>query len=125
MPSANLDDAVATAVKARIINNGQSCIAAQRFIVSDSVYDNFKQAFVARMEAIKVGDPMDRQTELGPLSTAGGLQTLDDDVRASIKLGARALTGGGRMNRPGNFYSPAVLESIPENSPAYTEELFG
>src|SRR5690242_9695958 len=99
MPSANLDDAVSTAVKARVINNGQSCIAAKRFIVAEQIADQFERAFVSRMEALKLGDPMDRQTELGPLSTADAVKTLHADVQASVAAGARVLTGGQPVDR--------------------------
>ena len=125
MPSANLDTAVATAVKARIINNGQSCIAAKRFIVAESIAGEFERAFVSKMEALRVGDPFDEKTELGPLASADGVTDLDRDVKETVRSGARVLTGGKPLNRPGNFYAPTVLTNIPKNSPAYREELFG
>ncbi|HEX5431056.1 MAG TPA: NAD-dependent succinate-semialdehyde dehydrogenase [Bryobacteraceae bacterium] len=125
MPSANFDETVATAVKARVINNGQSCIAAKRFIVADSIADKFERAFVSKMEALKLGDPMDPQTELGPLVSADAVKSLDKAVQESVAAGARLLTGGKPVNRPGNFYAPTVLANIPKNSPAYSEELFG
>jgi succinate-semialdehyde dehydrogenase / glutarate-semialdehyde dehydrogenase len=125
MPSANLEVAVTTAVKARIFNNGQSCIAAKRFIVADSIADEFERRFVSEMEALKVGDPFDESTELGPLSTADGVVDLDRDVQKTVKAGARVLTGGKALDRPGNFYAPTVLTNIPEDSPAYREEFFG
>src|SRR5579863_10045846 len=125
LPSAHMDDAVATAVKARIVNNGQSCIAAKRFIVAESVADEFERKFVSRMEALKLGDPFDESTELGPLATADGVASLDADVQKTIAAGARVLTGGKPVNRPGNFYAPTVLTNIPKESPAYRDELFG
>jgi succinate-semialdehyde dehydrogenase/glutarate-semialdehyde dehydrogenase len=125
MPSANLEDAVSTAVKARIFNNGQSCIAAKRFIVAEEIADEFERKFVSKMEALKVGDPFDEKTELGPLATADGVTDLDRDVQKTIKAGARVLTGGKPLQRPGNFYAPTVLTNIPKDSPAYREELFG
>ena len=125
MPSANLEAAVTTAVKARIFNNGQSCIAAKRFIVAESIADEFERRFVKKMEALVVGDPFDEKTELGPLATADGVTDLDRDVQSTVRAGARVLTGGKSLNRPGNFYAPTVLTSIPKNSPAYKEELFG
>ncbi len=125
MPSANLEEAVATAVKARIINNGQSCIAAKRFIVAEQIADDFERKFVSRMEALKVGDPFDETTDLGPLATANGVTSLDEDVRKTVEAGARVLTGGRRLDGPGNFYAPTVLTDIPKDSPAYREELFG
>ena len=125
MPSANLEAAVSTAVKARIFNNGQSCIAAKRFIVAESIADEFERRFVSKMEALKVGDPFDESTELGPLSTADGVVDLDRDVQKSVQAGARILTGGKALDRPGNFYAPTVLTNIPKDSPAYQEEFFG
>jgi succinate-semialdehyde dehydrogenase/glutarate-semialdehyde dehydrogenase len=125
MPSANLETAVTTAVKARIFNNGQSCIAAKRFIVAEKIADEFERRFVSKMEALKVGDPFDEKMELGPLATADGVRDLDRDVQKTIKAGARVLTGGKSLDRPGNFYAPTVLTNIPKDSPAYREELFG
>jgi succinate-semialdehyde dehydrogenase/glutarate-semialdehyde dehydrogenase len=125
MPSANLDAAVATAVQARVQNNGQSCIAAKRFIVAEPIADEFERKFVARMENLKIGDPFDEKTELGPLSTPDGMKDLDADVQKTIKAGAKLLTGGHPLQRPGNFYAPTVLTNIPKNSPAYGEEFFG
>jgi succinate-semialdehyde dehydrogenase/glutarate-semialdehyde dehydrogenase len=125
MPSANLEVAAATAVKARIVNNGQSCIAAKRFIVAESIADKFEKVFAEKMAALKVGDPFDEKTELGPLSTADGLADLDRDVKKTVEAGAKILTGGKRLDRPGNFYAPTVLTNIPEGSPAHKEELFG
>jgi len=125
MPSANLDAAVATGVKARIINNGQSCIAAKRFIVAEAIAGEFEKKFVKAMEALKVGDPFDDSTELGPLATTQGVEELDRDVQKTVAAGARLLTGGKKLERPGNFYAPTVLANIPKNSPAYQDELFG
>jgi succinate-semialdehyde dehydrogenase/glutarate-semialdehyde dehydrogenase len=125
MPSADLDEAVATAVKARIVNNGQSCIAAKRFIVAEPIAEEFERNFVGRMEALKLGDPFDENMDLGPLATADGVASLDQDVRKTVAAGARLLTGGKRVERPGNFYAPTVLTDIPKDSPAYREELFG
>jgi len=125
MPSANLDEAVATGVKARILNNGQSCIAAKRFIVAEPVAAEFQKKFVAQMEALKIGDPFEDSTELGPLATPDGVDDLDRDVQKSIAAGAEVLTGGKKLERPGNFYAPTVLANIPPNAPAYREELFG
>jgi len=125
MPSANLDAAVTNAVKARIFNNGQSCIAAKRFIVAEKIADEFEGKFASKMETLKVGDPFDEKTELGPLATADGVTDLDRDVQKTIKAGARVLTGGKPLDRPGNYYAPTVLTNIPKESPAYREELFG
>jgi succinate-semialdehyde dehydrogenase/glutarate-semialdehyde dehydrogenase len=125
MPSANLDAAVATAVEARVINNGQSCIAAKRFIVADSIAAEFEQKFVARMKNLRVGDPFDEKTELGPLATADAVTSLDADVQKTVKAGARLLTGGHPLKQPGNYYAPTVLTDVPKDSPAYREEFFG
>src|SRR5229473_5753699 len=125
MPSANLEEAVTVGIKARVINNGQSCIAAKRFIVADQIADKFQSAFVAQMEKLTVGDPFDAKTDVGPLANAEAVTSLDADVRSSIKAGAKLLTGGKPADRPGSFYLPTVLTDIPKNSPAYGEELFG
>lgn len=125
MPSADLENAVATAVKARVQNNGQSCIAAKRFIVAQEIAEEFEKKFVAKMEALVIGDPMQENVELGPLATADAVVDLQRDVEKSVQLGARLLTGGKPLPRPGNFYAPTVLTNIPHDSPAYREELFG
>jgi succinate-semialdehyde dehydrogenase/glutarate-semialdehyde dehydrogenase len=125
MPSANLETATSTAVKARIFNNGQSCIAAKRFIVAESIAEKFESQFAQKMAALKVGDPFDASTEVGPLSTPQGVEDLVRDVRKSVEAGAKILTGGKPLDRPGNFYAPTVLVNIPKDSPAYKEEMFG
>jgi succinate-semialdehyde dehydrogenase/glutarate-semialdehyde dehydrogenase len=125
MPSANLDAAVEAGVKARCVNNGQSCIAAKRFIVAESIADAFERKFVARMEALKVGDPFDDSVDVGPLATPDGVTDIERDVQKSVQAGARILTGGKKLPRPGNFYAPTVLTNIPKDCPAYKEELFG
>jgi succinate-semialdehyde dehydrogenase / glutarate-semialdehyde dehydrogenase len=125
MPSANLEDAVATAVKARTLNNGQSCIAAKRFIIAEQIADKFEREFVAKMEALKLGDPFDEKTDVGPLANADAVTSLHADVQKSIHAGARLLTGGKPADMPGFFYLPTVLTDIPKNSPAYAEEFFG
>ena len=125
MPSADLERAVRTAVDARVINNGQSCIAAKRFLVDARIAEDFEERFVEAMKALRIGDPLDESTQLGPLATADILEGLDQQVRASVAAGARLLTGGHRIDRPGNFYAPTVLADVPQDSPAYREELFG
>jgi succinate-semialdehyde dehydrogenase/glutarate-semialdehyde dehydrogenase len=125
MPSADVPAAAATAVKARTINNGQSCIASKRFIVADAIADDFERRFVEGMAALKIGDPMDESMDVGPLATAQVLEDLDQQVQKSVALGARVLTGGKRLDRPGNYYAPTVLTDIPPNAPAYSEEMFG
>ncbi len=125
MPSADFEGALSTAVRARTINSGQSCIAAKRFFVADEIYDDFSQQFVERMRALKIGDPMDDTTELGPLATEQILQGVHEQVQKSIAAGAKLLTGGNRIHGPGFFYEPTVLVDVPKESPAYREEVFG
>ncbi len=125
MPSCDLERTVATAVQARIVNNGQSCIAAKRFIVHEAIAGEFERRFVERVRALKVGDPMDERTDVGPRATEEVLEGLDDQVRRTVQAGARVLCGGKRMDGRGFFYSPTVLADIPKGSPADVEELFG
>lgn len=125
MPSANLAEAVTVGVKARVSNNGQSCIAAKRFIVAEQIADQFERAFVSKMEQLKLGDPMDEKTDVGPLANADAVTSLHADVRKTIEAGAKVLTGGKPADMPGSYYLPTVLTNIPKNSPAYGEELFG
>jgi succinate-semialdehyde dehydrogenase/glutarate-semialdehyde dehydrogenase len=125
MPSADLENAVSTAVAARMINNGQSCIAAKRFIVHAKVYDEFLKRFVAGVSAVRIGDPMDEKTELGPQATAAIRDQLDQQVSASVAAGAKVAAGGKRLDREGYFYAPTVLTDIPPGAPAASEELFG
>ncbi|MGH7973277.1 MAG: NAD-dependent succinate-semialdehyde dehydrogenase [Limisphaerales bacterium] len=125
MPSADLDRAASTAVQARTVNNGQSCIAAKRFIVDRRIAAEFEQLLVARMSALKIGDPMEEDTAIGPLATMDVLEALEKQVNRTVELGARVLCGGERLERPGYFYPPTVLNNIASDSPAYREELFG
>ncbi len=125
MPSADLDRAVTTAVQARIVNNGQSCIAAKRFIVDNRIAEQFEAEFVQRMASLKIGDPMDSATEVGPMATPDVLHILEEQVNETVRMGARVLTGGKCVNRRGNFFQPTVLSDIPKGSPAFEEELFG
>jgi NAD-dependent aldehyde dehydrogenases len=125
MPDADLPAAIATAVKARIVNNGQSCIAAKRFIVHQAVADEFERGFVAGMAALAVGDPMDTATDVGPLATEGQLRTITDQVERAVRDGARVLTGGRRLEQEGWYYPPTVLAGIPPESPVFREEVFG
>jgi succinate-semialdehyde dehydrogenase / glutarate-semialdehyde dehydrogenase len=125
MPGADLDAAAKTAVKARIVNNGQSCIAAKRFIVADAVADEFERRFVAGMEALVVGDPLDPKTDVGPLASEAQLRTITEQVERSVEAGARILTGGRKLDGPGWYYAPTVLAGVTSDSPAYYEEVFG
>jgi succinate-semialdehyde dehydrogenase/glutarate-semialdehyde dehydrogenase len=125
MPSADLDGAVKTAVTARTQNNGQSCIAGKRFIVHEDIYDAFRDKFVAAMEALVVGDPLDEATQIGPVATASGrdeLAELVDDARAK---GAEILTGGVAPDRPGWFYPPTVVAAVTPEMRLHREEAFG
>jgi succinate-semialdehyde dehydrogenase / glutarate-semialdehyde dehydrogenase len=125
MPSANFEEAVSTAVKARVLNNGQSCIAAKRFIVHEKIAEQFEKEFVRRMQSLKLGDPFDAKTEVGPLANSDAVKDLDTDVQKTVQAGARLLTGGKPVVGPGYFYEPTVLTNIPKESPAYREEFFG
>lgn len=125
MPSADLDTAVRTAVTARVQNNGQSCIAAKRFIVHTDVYDDFVTQFVARMSALQVGDPTDPNTDVGPLATESGRDEVAQQVDAAAAAGAVIRCGGKRLDRPGWFYPPTVISDITRDMDIFTEEVFG
>jgi succinate-semialdehyde dehydrogenase / glutarate-semialdehyde dehydrogenase len=125
MPSADFETALSTAVKARTINTGQSCIAAKRFMIADQIYDEFVKQFVERIRALKVGDPFDETTEIGPLATEQILEGVHDQAQKTIAAGAKLLTGGNRIHGAGFFYEPTVLVDVPKESPAYREEVFG
>lgn len=125
MPSANLDEAVQTAVRARCINNGQSCISAKRFIVHEKIYAEVERRFTEGMQSLKVGDPMDLATEVGPIATASGVAELGDQVKRAVAGGAKLLAGGKRIDRAGNFFEATVLADIPKSCPVYYEEIFG
>lgn len=126
LKSADLEQAIVTAVTARMLNNGQSCIAAKRFIVEDSIADEFEQRFVEKFQMLKVGDPMDENIDVGPLATPSILQELDQLVQACIAKGCKVLTGGKPLSdRPGNFYDPTILTDFSPGTPAEQEEFFG
>ncbi|HET6778015.1 MAG TPA: NAD-dependent succinate-semialdehyde dehydrogenase [Gemmatimonadales bacterium] len=125
MPSANMDAAARTAVKARVINNGQSCIAAKRFIVVGNIADEFERRLVNGMQSLVVGDPLDPKTDVGPLANESQVKTLTEQVKRSVDDGARLLTGGHRLERPGCYFAPGILTDISPESPAYREEVFG
>ena len=125
MPSADLERAVETAVKARAINNGQSCIAAKRFIVHRAIVADFTERFVEGMEQLRVGDPMDRETDIGPLATEEIRSDLVRQIEETVRLGGRVLTGGAVPRGPGFYFPPTVIDDVPRGSPAYAEELFG
>jgi succinate-semialdehyde dehydrogenase/glutarate-semialdehyde dehydrogenase len=125
MPSAKLDDAISTGVKSRMVNSGQSCIAAKRFIIADVIYDQYVAQFVAKMQKMKLGDPTEETTEVAPLSSENILRGVDEQVQKSVAAGAKILCGGKRADRAGYFYEPTVLTEIPKSAPAYREEVFG
>lgn len=125
LPSADLDAAVATAVQARLMNNGQSCIAAKRFILHAAIADPFLKQLQAKFAALKVGNPMLPETDLGPLATATIRAELSAQVDATLAQGAKALVGGQALPGAGNFYPPTILVEIPPDSPGATEEFFG
>ncbi len=125
MPSADLEAAVSKGLTGRIQNNGQSCIAAKRFIVHSDIYAKFRDAFAAKFEALKVGDPMEDATDVGPLALRQGVDDLDRQVEDSVSQGASKLCGATRIEGKGYFYQPGILENIPQEAPAYSEELFG
>lgn len=125
LEDANIDHAVSTAVTARLINNGQSCIAAKRFIVVEKIYDKFKDKFVEKMENVAVGDPMDEKTELGPIAREDLMYELDAQVKKSVEMGAKVLTGGKVLAATGYYYAPTILSELHKGMPAYNEEIFG
>jgi succinate-semialdehyde dehydrogenase / glutarate-semialdehyde dehydrogenase len=125
MPSAELSEAVRTAVRARLLNSGQSCVAAKRFIIADEVYEEFERSFVDQMRRLRIGDPFDEMTEVGPLATREALTKLEAQVNALIAAGAHLLMGGHRLDRRGFYYAPTVLAEISYSTPAAREELFG
>jgi succinate-semialdehyde dehydrogenase/glutarate-semialdehyde dehydrogenase len=112
-------------VTARNINNGQSCIAAKRFIVHRAIYDRFVPRFVEAISKLKVGDPMEDSTDIGPLALPSVLESVESQVADAVKQGARVLTGGKRAGGPGYFYLPTALSDIPRTARAYREEVFG
>ncbi len=125
MPSADIPAAAKAAVGARIINNGQSCIAAKRFIVHAAVHDAFRDAFVAGFEALEVGDPMQPATDVGPLAMPQIKADLTEQVEVTVARGARRLCGARPMSGVGNFFRPGVLTGIPRDTPGWSDELFG
>ena len=126
MESADLESAVTTAVTARMLNNGQSCIAAKRFIVAESIADRFESQLLAQFKALTIGDPMDKDTDIGPLATATIRSELDQQVKEAVKQGAKVLIGGEPISdRQGNYYPPTILTNVSVDSPIAREEFFG
>jgi succinate-semialdehyde dehydrogenase/glutarate-semialdehyde dehydrogenase len=125
LPSADLDRAAEVAVTARCQNNGQSCIAAKRFIVHTDVYDEFAERFAERMAAVVVGDPMDEQTVVGPLATEQGRTDVEEQVRDAVSKGAKLLAGGQVPDRPGWWYPPTLVADLTPEMRMWSEEVFG
>ncbi len=125
MPSADLDSAAAVGVRSRTINAGQSCIAAKRFIVAEQIYGRYVEQFVARMRELRVGDPLDPATEIGPLATEQIRRGVHEQVQKTIAAGAKLLLGGRMLDGRGFYYAPTVLVDVPLDSPAAREEIFG
>jgi succinate-semialdehyde dehydrogenase/glutarate-semialdehyde dehydrogenase len=125
LADADVPSVAARAAEARCINSGQSCIAAKRFIVERAIADEFEAAMIAAMAAMKVGDPLDRATQVGPLARLDLLETLDRQVRRSVEQGARLRLGGRRRAGKGFFYEPTVLADVRAGMAAFDEETFG
>jgi succinate-semialdehyde dehydrogenase/glutarate-semialdehyde dehydrogenase len=125
MPSADLEAAATTAVRARVLNNGQSCIAGKRFIAHAEIYDEFAALFAGKMAALNVGDPLDESVELGPIATASGRDELVELVEDAVANGATVLTGGHSIARDGWFYEPTVLADLNASMRIVLEEAFG
>ncbi len=129
MPSADLDAAVKAAVVGRTMNNGQSCIAAKRFLVHSDVYDAFRDKMAAAMKALKVGDPLEEDTDVGPLANQSGLDEVVALVEQSVEAGAKRVFGAEKTTVPGfeggYWFTPGMLEDIPEAAPAFRDEIFG
>jgi succinate-semialdehyde dehydrogenase/glutarate-semialdehyde dehydrogenase len=125
LSDADLDAAVSSCATGRLLNSGQSCVAAKRFVVVDDVCDLFQDKLIARMAAVTVGDPMDPATELGPLARIDLRDSLHDQVTRSVEAGARLVLGGEVPQRPGAWYPATILTDVVPGMPAYEEELFG
>ena len=126
LESADIETAVSTGLQARMLNNGQSCIAAKRFIVAEAIASEFTQRLVAQFKALKVGEPTQEDTDIGPLATKSIVTELDRQVQTAIKQGAKVLIGGEPLSdRPGNFYPPTILTDLPPDAAVAKEEFFG
>jgi succinate-semialdehyde dehydrogenase/glutarate-semialdehyde dehydrogenase len=125
LDDADLDHTVKWAVWGRMYNTGQTCCAAKRFIVLDSVADKFLEKFKTALSALKAGDPLDEKTTLGPLSTESALVQLIKQVDGAVAKGAKLVMGGKRIERAGSYMEPTILTDITPNNPAFREEFFG
>jgi acyl-CoA reductase-like NAD-dependent aldehyde dehydrogenase len=122
---ADIEKASTGAVKGRFINNGQSCIASKRFIVVKNIANKFIEKFVENTEKLRVGDPLSEDTDLGPVVNASGLKTIDSQVKDSVKVGAKILTGGEQIGSKGYFYKPTLLKNVSQDMRMAQEEVFG
>jgi succinate-semialdehyde dehydrogenase / glutarate-semialdehyde dehydrogenase len=125
MPSADVAKAVKTGVMARTLNSGQSCVSAKRFIIAEEVYEEFERAFIRQMQCLRVGDPFDEDTQIGPLASREALRKLEGQIDISVSAGARVLLGGRRVGQRGFYYAPTVLTELAPSASTYTEEFFG
>jgi succinate-semialdehyde dehydrogenase/glutarate-semialdehyde dehydrogenase len=125
LESADVETAATTAVTSRMLNNGQSCIAAKRFIVVEKIADQFEQLLVQKFQSLKVGDPMDETIDVGPLATPSILSDIDEQVQKTVAMGGKVLVGGKKLARQGNYYLPTILTNIPKGSPGEKDEFFG
>lgn len=125
MPSADLDKAVAGAVTGRYQNNGQSCVCAKRILVHQAIYAEFRARFLAAVAALRIGDPLDADTDLGPLSSEGARGELAGQVAQAIAQGGTLIAGGAMIEGPGAYYAPTIIEGLPEGAAARSEEIFG
>ncbi|WP_265564158.1 NAD-dependent succinate-semialdehyde dehydrogenase [Sphingomicrobium arenosum] len=125
LDDADLDVAVKTSVQGRLYNNAQTCINAKRFIATEAVYDEFLERFVEAMKAVKVGDPMDEDSELGPMARGDLRDKLIGQMEESVEKGARIETGGKKLDRTGFYFEPTILSGVAPGMPAYEDEFFG
>lgn len=125
LEDADLDHAVKMAIKGRMVNTGQSCVASKRFIVVEPLAEEFTSRFKAEMEKMRMGDPMDENTDVGPLSTEDAAVDLNEKVQRTINAGATVVLGGGRPERQGAYFNPTILTDIKPDMPSYDQELFG
>ena len=125
LDDANFDKALEWALWSRLLNCGQGCVCAKRFIVAEPLYDRFLAGAQKAIATIKVGDPMRKETNIGPLASGKQRDTLVDQVDRSVKAGATLVTGGKAVNGPGFFFEPGILTDIKKGNPAFSEEFFG
>ena len=125
LDDADLESTIEMAVKGRMVNTGQSCVGSKRFIVLKSVAEAFMQGFEQAMRQLKLGDPMDETTDVGPLSTESAAVNLAQQVEATVNAGAKLVMGGNRPDRKGAYYNPTILTDVTPDMPSYDQELFG